>query len=416
VEGAKFTRTTIATPCGGTPEAICPMLQATSTAPVLEPVNSYDVIVIGTGGIGSAAAFHLARRGARVLGLDRFPGGHANGSSHGETRLIRKAYFEHADYVPLLECAYVLWRELEDQSGEPLFRQVGLVEAGPRDGRLVGGVKDTAHRHKLVLEDVARTDFGARFPFGLAPGEVAVFEREAGFLFVERCVLAHLRLAAAAGAEIVTGEPVVSWQATGGGVAVETATHRYRAGQLVITAGAWAAGLLADLAIPLTVRRKHLHWYACGDPRYSTDRGCPCFFYETPAGLFYGFPEVNGGGVKVAEHTGGADIADPLTDDKAVELQDRARVEAFIRDYLPGVSMTPVRHAVCYYTMTPDEHFVVDRHPGHGNVALVAGLSGHGFKFASVLGEILAELTLDGATRQPIGFLGLDRPGLQGRR
>jgi sarcosine oxidase len=372
-------------------------------------MDSYDVIVIGTGGIGSAAAFHLARRGARALGLDRFPGGHANGSSHGETRLIRKAYFEDADYVPLLERAYVLWRELEDLSGESLFRRVGLVEAGPSDGRLVGGVKGTAHRRELVVEDVARTDFGSRFPFALAPGKVAVFEQEAGFLLVERCVLAHLRLAAAAGADIVTGEPVVSWRATGDGVVVETATGSYRAGRLVITAGAWAAGLLADLAVPLTVRRKHLHWYACGDPRYSANRGCPCFFYETPAGLFYGFPEVNGGGVKVAEHTGGIDIADPLADDKAVEPEDRARVEAFIGDYLPGVSTRPVRHAVCYYTMSPDEHFIVGRHPAHDNVAFVAGLSGHGFKFASVLGEVLAELTLDGAARQPIGFLSVGR-------
>ena len=376
---------------------------------------SYDVIVIGTGGIGSAAAFHLARRGARVLGLDRFPGGHANGSSHGETRLIRKAYFEHADYVPLLERAYVLWRALEVESGETLFRQVGLVEAGPRDGRLVGGVVNTADRHRLSLEDLSPDDFGTRFPFALGPGEVAVFEREAGYLFVERCGLAHLRLAAASGAELVTGEPAVSWRATSNGVVVETATHRYHASHLVITAGAWAAGLLADLAVPLTVRRKHLHWYATADRRYSADRGCPCFFYETPAGLFYGFPEVNGGGVKVAEHTGGVDIADPLADDKAVEPEDRARVEAYIRDYLPGVSTTPVRHAVCYYTMSPDEHFVVGRHPEHPNVAFVAGLSGHGFKFASVLGEVLAELTLDGATRQPVGFLGVDRPGLQGR-
>lgn len=372
-------------------------------------MDSYDVIVIGTGGVGSAAAFHLARRGARVLGLDRFPGGHAHGSSHGETRIIRKAYFEHADYVPLLERAYVLWRELEGLSGESLFRQVGLVEAGPRDGRLMRGVKDTARRHGLAVEDVARADFGARFPFGLASEEVAVFEQEAGFLFVERAVLAHLRLAEANGATIVTGEPVVSWRATGDGVLVDTATTRYRAGNLVIAAGAWAASLLGELAIPLTVRRKHLHWYASGDPHYGADRGCPCFFYETPAGLFYGFPEVDGGGVKVAEHTGGAEIADPLTDSKTPEPRDRERVEAFIKEYLPGVSLTPVRHAVCYYTMSPDEHFIVDRQPEHGNVALVAGLSGHGFKFTSVLGEILAELTLDGATSRPIGFLGLGR-------
>jgi monomeric sarcosine oxidase len=379
-------------------------------------MSSYDVIVIGTGGVGSAAVFHLARRGVRVLGLDRFPGGHANGSSHGQTRIIRKAYFEHSGYVPMLQRAYILWDELEDLAAETLFRPVGLFESGPPPGRLLSGIRDSVRRHGLALEDVSPADLGARFPFALGSGEEAVFEDDAGFLLVERCVLAHLRLAAESGADIVSGEAVVSWTADAAGVVVETATDRHRADRLVITAGAWASGLLADLGISLVPRRKHLHWYASDDPRYRADNGCPCFFCETPAGLFYGFPDIDGGGIKVAEHTGGVDVADPLTDDKAVEPGDRARVEAFINAYLPGVSNTPLRHEVCYYTMTPDEQFVVDRHPDHPNVAFVAGLSGHGFKFTSVLGEIMTELALDGATRQPIGFLSAGRPGLQGGR
>lgn len=376
-------------------------------------MNTFDVIVIGTGGVGSAAAFHCARRGARVLGLDRFPGGHDRGSSHGETRIIRKAYFEHPDYVPLLERAYTLWDDLEAMSGETLFRRVGIVEAGPAAGVIVHGVREAARLHGLDFDTLPGSDFGARLPFALPAGDDAVFEADAGFLFVERSVLAHLHQAAAAGAALVADEAVVGWQADGDGVTVETTRQVYRAGKLVITAGAWAADLLADLAIPLTVRRKHLHWYACDDPRYRADAGCPCFFYETPDGLFYGFPDI-GGGVKVSEHSRGTDIADPLADSRAIEPDDRARVEAFVAEYLPGVSMTPLRHDVCYYTMTPDEHFIIDRHPRHANVAFAAGLSGHGYKFASVLGEILADLTLDGATRQPAGFLRLDRPGLMG--
>ncbi|MCP4380494.1 MAG: N-methyl-L-tryptophan oxidase [Hyphomicrobiales bacterium] len=375
-------------------------------------MDSYDVIVIGTGGIGSAATYHAARRGARVLGLDRFPGGHANGSSHGETRIIRKAYFEHADYVPLLERAYALWNALEVASGETLFRRVGIVECGRTDGSIVPGVRQAARTHHLPLEDLRPVDFGGRIPFALSADMDAVFEEQAGFLFVERSVLAHLRLAEAAGARLAAGDEVTGWQASADGIVVETAHQRYQADKLIVTAGAWAAGLLADLAIPLFVRRKHLHWYACGAPQYQADNGCPCFFYETPDGLFYGFPEVDGGGVKVAEHTGGIDIADPLADNKAVDPQDRARIEDFVRTCLPGVSTTPLQHSVCYYTVSPDGHFIVDRHPQYGNVAFAAGLSGHGYKFATVIGEVLADLALDGTTSAPVGFLGAGRAAL----
>ncbi|WP_421725568.1 N-methyl-L-tryptophan oxidase [Bauldia sp.] len=371
-----------------------------------------DVIVIGTGGIGSAATYQLARRGARVIGLDRFPGGHAHGSSHGETRIIRKAYFEHPDYVPLLERAYALWAEAEAEAGETLFRRVGLVESGPPDGVLVAGVRAAARDHALPLDNLTGEETAARWPFRLPDSAEAVFEADAGFLFVERSVCAYLRLAQTHGAELVTGASVTGWRPDGDGFVVETTDRSYRADRLVITAGAWARDLLADLAIPLLVRRKHLHWYACDDPAMTADADCPCFFFQTADGLFYGFPAVEGGGVKVAEHTGGVDIADPLTDDKAVEPDDRARVETFIRACLPTVTTNPVDHAVCYYTVSPDEHFIVDRHPDHPGVVFAAGLSGHGYKFAPVLGEVLADLALAGRTAQPIEFLGLDRPGL----
>ncbi|MEO8493922.1 MAG: FAD-dependent oxidoreductase, partial [Planctomycetota bacterium] len=160
-----------------------------------------------------------------------------------------------------------------------------------------------------------------------------------------------------------------------------------------------------SLGIKLRVLRKHLHWYACNDVRYRADHGCPAFFYETPAGYLYGFPQIDEQGVKVADHTGGTEISDPLADDKSPEPRDVQRVEQFVREYLPGVSTTAQRHAVCYYTMSPDEHFIVDRHPAHNNVVFAAGLSGHGFKFASVLGEVLADMALSGRPTLPMEFL-----------
>jgi len=373
-------------------------------------MSTYDVIVLGTGGVGSAAAFHLAQRGAKVLGLDRFPGGHANGSSHGETRIIRKAYFEHSDYVPLLNRAYELWSDLEQRSSEQLYHEVGLIEVGPPDGVVVPGVLASAQQHQLHVEELTKRDVAERFPaFNVPEGSVAVFEPRAGYLLVERCVLAHLAEAAKCGAELRTGESILAWEANGSGVTVRTDKNSYSAEKLVITAGAWAKDLLVELGIKLRVLRKHLHWYACDDACYRADHGCPAFFYETPAGYFYGFPQIDEQGVKVADHSGGTEISDPLADDKATEPRDVQRVEQFLREHLPSVSTKPQRHAVCYYTMSPDEHFIVDRHPDHANVAFAAGLSGHGFKFTGVLAEVLADLTLNGATEQPIDFLGCSR-------
>jgi monomeric sarcosine oxidase len=380
-------------------------------------MNTYDVIVLGTGGVGSAAAFHLARRGAKVLGLDRFPGGHANGSSHGETRIIRKAYFEHPDYVPLLNRAYELWAELEQRAGERLYHEVGLIEIGPPDGVVVPGVLASARQHQLRVDELTKREVVERFPAFVVPdGCVAVFEQQAGFLLVERCVLAHLAEATKCGAELRTGETILDWAASERGVTVRTDQNTYAAQKLVVTAGAWAKDLLSDLGIKLRVLRKHLHWYACDDARYRADQGCPAFFYDAPAGHLYGFPQIDDLGVKVADHSGGTEISDPLTDDKSTEARDVQRVEQFMRECLPGVSTKPQRHAVCYYTMSPDQHFIVDRHPDHDNVAFAAGLSGHGFKFTSVLGEVLTDFAIAGTTQLPIEFLTCRRVGLGAKR
>lgn len=367
---------------------------------------TYDAIVIGTGGVGSAALFHLAQRGLRVLGLDRFPPGHDRGSSHGETRIIRLAYFEHPHYVPLLRRAYELWRDLEARSNRQLYWEVGLLEIGPPNGAVIPGVLESAHQHGLAVERLTHSEVTARFPgFELRDGLEAVFERQAGYLLVEECVVTYLEEAQRLGAELRTDEPVIGWAAQGRGVTVETAAGRYSAPRLVVSAGPWAGQLLTTLGVPLRVLQKHLHWFENRDPRYLQSQGCPAFFYEAHGGFFYGFPARDAQGLKVADHSGGADVIDPLTVDRSVDPAERQRVASFLANYLPGVSQRPTRHAVCMYTMSLDGHFVIDTHPDHNHVAFAAGLSGHGFKFTSVLGEILADLVIEGRTKLPIDFL-----------
>lgn len=371
---------------------------------------SYDVIVLGTGGVGSAAAYHLAKRGARVLGLDQFPGGHDRGSSHGQTRVIRQAYFEHADYVPLLLRAYELWRELEARSGADLLHQVGLLQVGPPEGAVVSGVLAAAKQHGLVVESLVGERVAMRFPgFRVPEGSVGVFEPAAGYLRVEPCVLAHLDQARQKGAELRYGVTAQGWQSEGASVRVTTDRGDFSAAQLIVTAGPWAPQLLASLNVPLKVRRKHLYWFPTSDQRYHERQGCPTYLYELPQGVFYGFPVADELGLKVAEHSGGAVIDDPKNDPRPLDAEDLARVEAFLTKYLPGVGRPMQRRSVCFYTMSPDEHFLVDRHPEQKNVCFVAGLCGHGFKFTSVLGEALADLALRGRTDSPIGFLGLKR-------
>ena len=370
----------------------------------------YDCIVLGTGGIGSAALHHLARRGVNVLGIDRFRPGHDRGSSHGDTRVIRLAYMEHPDYVPLLFRAYDLWRSLEEDRGETLFVQTGLLQVGLAGGAVIQGVRKSAEEHRLEVDEVAPSDFGTSFGDRWADaGMVGLYEKRAGFLYVEKCVEAHVEEARRSGAHLVTGESVLSWSADHAGVTVRTDKSSYAAQKLVITAGPWASGLLADIGMSLEVRRKPLLWYASTNAAHRLENGMPTFLFETPEGIFYGFPQIDAAGVKIAEHMGGQVVDDPLDVRREVDASDREPVEAFARRYLQGITTDLEKSAVCMYTMSPDEHFVVDVHPEEPRVAFAAGLSGHGFKFAAVLGEALADLIERGETGLPIEFLSLER-------
>jgi sarcosine oxidase len=372
---------------------------------------SYDAIVIGTGAVGSAALWALARRGLRVLGLDRFPPGHDQGSSHGETRVIRQAYFEHEDYVPLLRRSYRLWSELEAAVSRELFIPTGLVQVGAPDGEVVTGALRAAARHGLAVESLSSDEVQTRFPMLKVPeGSVAVYESTGGVLRVEDCVRSLIQEAVRLGAEHRV-EALKSWRAVGEGVEVETRAGTYQAGRLLIAGGAWASQLLSSVpgAPALYVLRKPLYWYGGAAPTWAASKGAPVFLYDSPAGIFYGFPSFEPGVLKVAEHTGGARVADPLQVDRTEWASETARVSDFVARSLVGVRGPVSRHAVCMYTMSPDQHFIVDRHPEHRSVVYAAGLSGHGFKMATVLGEALAELAFDGRSQHPIEFLSADR-------
>ena len=374
--------------------------------------KSYDAIVVGVGGMGSAALYHLAERGLKVLGLEQFDIAHDRGSSHGQTRIIRKSYFEHSDYVPLVDRAYDMWAQLERASGRELVCRTGLLLVGPPEGSVISGVRRAAVEHNLEIENIEAASVSERFPgFVVDDGSAALFEPDAGYLRVEECVRAHTQLAVAGGAELLTQQTVREWAADGNGVCVTTDSGQYAAAKLVICGGAWSGQILSELALPLKVRRKPIMWFAARDC-HRQENGFPMFGFELGDEFFYGFPAIDERGLKMANHAGGEVVEDPNQLDRELREADLAEMVPFITRHLPGVKPIPQHHSVCMYTMTPDEHFIIDRHPQSEQVSFAAGFSGHGFKFAPVVGSMLADLVIDGATREPLGFLRVDRAGL----
>ncbi len=373
----------------------------------------YDAIVLGLGGIGSSTLYHFAASGANVLGIEQFQLVHDQGSSHGETRAIRKAYFEHPSYVPLIQRGYENWRKLEERTGKTLLFEQGLMEVGPQGGPLISGLESACQRHALSLEEISAAKFHERFPGFVLPEDCkCLYEPDGGYLLVEDCVAAYCGAAEGIGAHIAAETKVLSWTTQDGRVQVQTDKGEFCGERLVIAAGAWASRLLNDVDVKMQVKRKHLHWYSVPPDTYVAKDGSPVFFYETPNGYYYGFPsltEETWGMIKVAEHSHGEDIESPDRFSRSVDSAEQARVEKFLEEYLGLEQVEALKHQVCMYTMSPDEHFIVDQHPEFPQVHFAAGLSGHGFKFASVLGEVLADLSLHGRTKQDVAFLTVNR-------
>lgn len=380
---------------------------------------TYDVIVLGLGGMGSAAAHRLAVRGARVLGLEQFSPAHTSGSSHGGSRIIRQAYFEDPAYVPLLLRSYELFWQLERDSGHPLRTLCGGLMTGRPDSQVVSGSLRSARQWDLPHDILDAKEVTRRFPT-MTPGEdeIALYEPRAGLVRPEATVTAQLELAARHGAELRFGEPVLRWEtlpvgtngsASGGaggtGVRVHTPHGIREAGALVICPGAWAPRQLGCLGVPFTVERQVMYWFMprSGIGPYTPDRH-PVYIWEDPAGVqIYGFPALDGedGGVKTAFFRKGT-VCQPESIDRTVAPEEAAAMAEQLADRLPGLPDRLLRAVTCMYTTTPDEHFVIAPHPASRPTVVACGFSGHGFKFTPVVGEILAELALTGATQHPI--------------
>jgi sarcosine oxidase len=359
--------------------------------------------------MGSAAAYHLAARGQRVLGLERFGPAHDRGSSHGGSRITRQSYFEDPAYVPLLLRSYELWDRLRHDSGVDVITLTGGVFLGRPDTLTVAGSLRAARRwdlpHELLDADAIRARFPTLTP---ADDEIGLYEEAAGFVRPESTVAAHLDLAGRHGAELHYEEPALSWETTsGGGVRVRTATGTYTGGHLVVCPGAWAPELLADLGIPFTVERQVMYWFqpTTGVGPYAPDRH-PIYIHEDTGGVqVYGFPAIDGpgGGAKVAFFRRGI-VTTPDTIDRQVHPEEIDTMRDRLAGILPTLPGRYLTAATCMYTNTPDQHFVLAAHPEHEHVTVACGFSGHGFKFVPVVGEIVADLATTGTTRHPIGL------------
>lgn len=367
-------------------------------------MTTYDVIVLGLGGMGSAAAYTLAARGLHVLGLEQFTPAHDRGSSHGGTRIIREAYFEDPAYVPLVQHAYTLWHELEQATDRQLLQITGGLMIGQADSELVTGAIASARAHQLEHSVLSADEARQRFPiFALEPEDVAVYEPRAGLVRPEECVTAHLEMAARHDAELHFEERVLGWTADNSGVTVETAQGRYTAGKLVITAGPWIGELVRELGPQLQVERVPVYWFEPRNTAIFEPERCPIYIWQRDdVGFFYGFPRIDQQ-VKVARHYGGQ-ITTAETIDREVHPDEFAEMRAILARFIPELAGTLIKTNVCMYTNSPDLHFVIDRHPQHANVAIAGGFSGHGFKFCPVIGELLADLTIDPTAAPPALF------------
>jgi sarcosine oxidase len=373
-------------------------------------MDHFDAIVVGMGGMGSATAYQLARRGLKVLGLEKHNLLHDMGSSHGLTRIIRLPYYEHPSYVPLLFRAYELWRQLENLTGERILFVTGGIDAGPENGRIVQGSLAACREHALRHEVLDAGQLHERFPgVCLSKDMVAVYSPDSGFVLSERAVALYTRLAIEHGAEVHAREPVVGWEARPDSVIVRTGASTYSTSRLIFSAGAWAPKLLPAFSKLFQPERQVLIWTRPLRPDVFQLGAFPIFNLQSPEGHFYGFPVYDFPGFKIGRYHHRNEQVDPDATDRECHPEDEAVLREGIVRYFPEANGPTLALKVCLFTNTPDEHFILDAHPESDRVFIAAGFSGHGFKFCSVVGEIMAELATGGATRHNLDLFRLNR-------
>ena len=370
----------------------------------------YDAIIVGVGGMGSAAAWQLAKRGQKVLGLEQFDIPHASGSSHGINRIIRLAYYEDPSYVPLLKRAYELWRELETTCGEHVLHITGSLDISEPNGAVFTGALESCRLHDLSHEVLTSADLSSRYPGLHFPAEyLALYQAEGGFLLSERCIVQHVEEAMKLGAEIHGREPVLDWDSSASGLSVRTSRGIYRTEKLIFTAGAWMGVLLDELAPLLKPERQVLAWLQPLEPEKFTPAALPVFNVTVPEGRYYGFPVYGNPGFKVGRYHHLDETIDPNEPLRPPDSADESILRAFVQRYTPAANGPALALRTCMFTNSPDEHFIVDTLPDDDRIIVASPCSGHGYKFCSVIGEILADLAVDGSTRHNIDLFRLDR-------
>ncbi|QQK81056.1 N-methyl-L-tryptophan oxidase [Salicibibacter cibi] len=378
--------------------------------------TDYDVIVVGAGSMGMAAGYYLSRQGAKTLLIDAFDPPHANGSHHGETRIIRHAYGEGREYVPLAIRAQTLWNELQEESGESLFEKTGVLGFGPEGSPFIDEAIASSKEYSLSLDLLDADEISTRWPgIQLPKGYKGCFEPDSGVLYSEKCIRAYRRLAEKNGVHIVPNTPVKNIEADKDSVSIETDDATYTAKKGIISAGAWNKDVLAhlNLDIPLQPTRQTTTWFESDPSLYEADV-FPAFFVDVPSGVYYGFPSFDGSGLKIGRFDIGQKTEPAYVNrEYGIYPEDEGHVRKFLDTYMPQAAGNVKQGRACIFTRTPDEHFVVDLHPKHSNIAIAAGFSGHGFKFASIIGEILSQLALDGHTEHDISIFSMTRPALQ---
>jgi sarcosine oxidase len=375
-----------------------------------QDLRSYDVAIVGLGAMGSAALFHLARRGVKAAGIEQFQPGHDRGSSHGESRAIRLGYFEHPSYVPLVRIAYENWRELERLTGETVLTTTGIVEAGRPGSRLVAGSLEACRLHGLEHEVLTPAEVRRRFPAIELPDDYsAMFQPQGGFVRADLANALHLRLAQEAGAEVLTDAKVGTIEPRGEGVRIVAGESTIEAGKVVVAAGPWISELVPELRPQLFLNRMVLCWYEPKQPELFAPGALPVFAIDGEDDLVYGFPDFAGLGFKCASHFGSGRLASADAARQDAGPADEARTRRFLEKYLPAAAGRLKAMKTCIYTMTPDEDFIIDLLPSDPRIVVASPCSGHGFKFASVIGEILADLSTEGATRHDISRFRMNR-------
>lgn len=375
-------------------------------------MEKFDVIVVGAGSVGMAAGYELAKKGVRTLLLDAFDPPHTMGSHHGDTRIIRHAYGEGVQYVPLALRAQELWEELSGLSGKTLFARTGVLGAGPLGSPFLAEMQVSAKQFSLPLEVMSAEEINRRWEgMNLPDNFYGCYETNAGVLYSERCITAYRELATSLGAVLLTHTRVTDVQVETDHVTVTTDQGSYRSEKLLLSAGAWNPALLKSLGLqlPLVPTRKTVAWFAADEQLYSSEK-FPAFVFELEDSIYYGFPSIDQTGVKIGRHDGGHPIdPDQLDRTFGTYPSDEGDVRSFLETYMPQAAGPLQQGRVCIYTLTPDEHFVIDHHPQHKHFIITAGFSGHGFKFASAIGEAASQLLTDGKSTHDLSLFALNR-------